>query len=312
LRVAFAGTPPFAATALAALDRAGHEVVLVLTQPDRPAGRGLKLASSAVAQWAEGRGLPLHKPRTLKAAEAEDAIRAVRPDVMVVAAYGLLLPAAVLRIPPHGCLNIHASLLPRWRGAAPIQRAILAGDAQTGISIMCMDAGLDTGPVLLQKPLAIGSRETAGTLTQALSVLGAEAIAEALGRLPQLEPRQQDAASATYAAKVAKAEARIDWSLPNEAVDRQVRAFNPVPGAETLFRGEILKVWEADPAAGIGAPGTVLEAENGRIRVACGVGSLILRTLQRAGGRRLDAAGYLRGTDLASGAVLGQKPLASA
>jgi methionyl-tRNA formyltransferase len=311
LRVAFAGTPPFAATALAALDRAGHEVALVLTQPDRPAGRGLKMTSSAVAQWAADRGLSLYKPQTLKAPEAGDAIRAARADVMVVAAYGLLLPEAVLRIPPHGCLNIHASLLPRWRGAAPVQRAILAGDAQTGISIMCMEAGLDTGPVLLRKPLSMGPRETAGTLTQALAELGAEAIVEALADLPRLQPEAQDASLATYAAKVAKAEARIDWGQPSEAVDRKIRAFNPVPGAETLFQGEILKVWEADPAPGNGPPGTVLEAENGRIRVACGAGSLFLRTLQRAGGRRLDAAGYLRGTALASGAVLGQKPLAS-
>jgi methionyl-tRNA formyltransferase len=270
------------------------------------------MASSAVAQWAAGRGLSLHKPPTLKSPEAVDVLRAAMPEVMVVAAYGLLLPETVLRIPSRGCLNIHASLLPRWRGAAPIQRALLAGDSQTGISIMCMEAGLDTGPVLLQKPLSVGPRETAGTLTQALAELGAEAIVQALERLPQLEPRPQDPALATYAGKVAKAEARIDWGQPSEAVDRQVRAFNPVPGAETLFQGEILKIWEAEPTPGNGTPGTVLEAENGRIRVACGAGSLILRTLQRAGGRRLDAAGYLRGTALASGAILGQKPLASA
>jgi methionyl-tRNA formyltransferase len=227
LRVAFAGTPPFAATALAALDRAGHEIVLVLTQPDRPAGRGLKVASSAVAQWAEGREVPLYKPQTLKSTEAAGEIRAARPDVMVVAAYGLLLPGTVLEIPPHGCLNIHASLLPRWRGAAPIQRALLAGDLETGISIMRMEAGLDTGPVLLTKSRAIGPGETAGTLTQALADLGAEAIVEALERLSRLEPKPQDPSFATYAAKVAKSEARIDWNAASETVDRQIRAFNP-------------------------------------------------------------------------------------
>ena len=312
MRVAFAGTPPFAAAALAALDRAGHELCLVLSQPDRPAGRGLKLSASAVARWAAEHDLPLFKPASLKAAESQEAIRAARPDVMVVAAYGLLLPADVLAIPPRGCLNIHASLLPRWRGAAPIQRAILAGDPVTGISIMQMEAGLDTGPVLLLKTAPIAARETAGALTERLTALGASAIVEALERLEELVPTPQDHGAATYAAKVGKADARIDWSLPGDAIDRQVRAFNPVPGAETLFQGEILKVWEALPTSGDGPPGTVLEARDGRIRVACGAGSLLLTSIQRAGGRRLDAAGYLRGTPLAAGAVLGQKPLASA
>ena len=312
MRIAFAGTPPFAAAALAALQGAGHDIALVLTQPDRPSGRGLKLTASAVAQFAAERGLPVQKPPSLKAAEAQELIRAAAPEVMVVAAYGLLLPPPVLEIPPRGCVNIHASLLPRWRGAAPIQRALLAGDAQSGISIMRMDAGLDTGPVLLQTPIAIGPCETAGSLTEALANLGARAIVEALSRLDRLTARPQDPAQATHAPKVTKDEARIDWRRPADLLDRQVRAFNPVPGAETTFRGKTLKVWEAEPGPGDGLPGTVLEAENGRLRVASGAGSLLLRVVQRAGGRRLPAADFLSGAALARGAVLGEKPLASA
>jgi len=272
----------------------------------------MKLTASAVAQFAAGHGLPIQKPQSLKAPEAQEAIRDAAAEVLVVAAYGLLLPPAVLAIPGKGCLNIHASLLPRWRGAAPIQRALLAGDTVTGISIMQMDAGLDTGPVLLEKPLSIGPRETTGSLTDALAALGAAAIVEGLSRLDELAPCPQDPAGVTYAPKITKGEARIDWSEAAEAIERQIRAFNPVPGAETMFRGEALKVWEAEPGPGSGPPGTVLEAANGRIRVACGIGSLFLRILQRAGGRRLEAADYLSGTPLALGAVLGQNPLASA
>ena len=312
MRIAFAGTPPFAATALAALQRAGHDIALVLTQPDRPSGRGLKLTASAVSQFAAEHALPVQKPPSLKSLEAQELIRAAAPEVMVVAAYGLLLPPPVLEIPAKGCVNIHASLLPRWRGAAPIQRALLAGDAQSGISIMRMDAGLDTGPVLLKVPIAIGPRETAGSLTEALAALGAQAIVEALSRLDRLTPQPQAAAQATHAPKVTKDEARIDWRRPADMVDRQIRAFNPVPGAETIFRGETLKVWEAEPESGNGPPGTVLEAENGRLRVASGAGSLLLKVVQRAGGRRLAAADFLPGAALSRGAVLGEKPLASA
>lgn len=311
MRVVFAGTPAFAATALAALDRAGHELPLVLTQPDRPAGRGLKLTPSAVGQWAAERGLAVGKPATLKDRQAVESIRAARPDVIVVAAYGLLLPADVLAIAPRGCINIHASLLPRWRGAAPIQRALLAGDAETGISIMRMDAGLDTGPVLLVRRHAIGPRETAGSLTDALAALGAEAIVDALGRIDSLPPCPQGAEVATYAPKVAKAEARIDWSQPATAIDRQVRAFDPAPGAETTFQGAILKVWKAEPVHGSGAPGEVLQGREGRFRVACGSGALDLGVVQRAGGRRLEAAEFLRGSPVPEGARLGQKTLAS-
>jgi methionyl-tRNA formyltransferase len=312
MRVAFAGTPSFAARALAALVEAGHEITLVLTQPDRAAGRGLRMRPSAVSEWAEGRGFAISKPGSLKEPGALEDIRGAAPQVMVVAAYGLILPAGVLEIPPLGCLNIHASLLPRWRGAAPIQRALLAGDGETGISIMRMDAGLDTGPVLLTRRLPIGERDTAGSLTEALSSLGAEAIVEALRRLPALVAQPQDGAHASYAAKLQKSEARIDWARSSAAIDRQVRAFNPVPGAETWFRGENLKVWEAELATGHAAPGTVLEADGGRLVVASGDGAVRLMKLQRPGGRRLAAADFLHGAALQRGSVLGDKPLASA
>ena len=312
MRVAFAGTPSFAARALAALVEAGHEITLVLTQPDRAAGRGLHMRPSAVSEWAEGRRLAISKPGSLKEPGALEAIRGAAPQVMVVAAYGLILPAGVLEIPPLGCLNIHASLLPRWRGAAPIQRALLAGDHETGISIMRMDAGLDTGPVLLTRRLAIAERDTAGSLTEALSSLGADAIVEALSRLPELVAQPQDGANATYAAKLQKSEALIDWARSSAAIDRQVRAFDPVPGAETRFQGEKLKVWESEPATGHGAPGTVLEAGGGRLVVASGDGAVRLMKLQRPGGRRLAAADFLRGAALQTGSLLGDKPLASA
>lgn len=295
MRVLFAGTPPFAAQALEAIARAGHDIPLVLTQPDRPAGRGLKLSPSAVAGVAGRLGFPISKLPNLKGADALEALRAVRADAMVVAAYGLLLPRAVLDIPPRGCLNIHASLLPRWRGAAPIHRALLAGDAATGISIMRMDEGLDTGPVLLERPLAIDSRDTTGTLTEKLARLGAECIVEALASLDSLAPRAQDASLATYAAKVTKSEARLDWSASNVELDRRVRAFNPSPGAEALLAGESVKVWEAEPAAGAALPGTILSATGDDLRVACGSGALRLTMLQRPGGRRMTAADFLRG-----------------
>ena len=311
MRVVFAGTPPFAVRALAALDEAGHEVALVLTRTDRPAGRGLKVAPSAVAQWAQQRGFEIFKPQSLKDAEAVTTIRDAKPEVMVVAAYGLILPPAVLCIPANGCLNIHASLLPRWRGAAPIQRALLAGDRDTGISIMRMDRGLDTGPVLLEKPMPVGDRETAGSLTETLAALGAEAIVEAIGRLSTLVACPQDEKAATEAPKIAKSEARIDWSCASVAIDRQIRAFNPVPIAETTFHGEPLKIWQAEPTEGAGPPGRVLEAPGGLV-VACGEGALRLLVVQRPGGKRLAVAEFLRGTPLPGGTVLGQKPLASA
>ncbi len=304
MRVVFAGTPPFAAAALAALSSAGHEIVLVLTQPDRPAGRGLKLTPSAVAQAALERGLRVEKPATLKTSEGADLVRAAGADVMVVAAYGLLLPATVLSIPARGCINIHASLLPRWRGAAPIQRALLAGDSTTGITIMQMEVGLDTGPMLLRKPIAIGARATTGSLTHALAMLGAATVVEALAALPQLTPEPQDEARATYAAKVTKAEARIDWRRPAAEIDRLVRAFDPAPGAEADLSGVALKIWGAEPIEGHGSPGQILGVAEAGVTVACGSGALRLTQLQRPGGRRLRAAEFLRGTVLEVGTVL--------
>lgn len=224
---------------------------------------------------------------------------------MVVAAYGLLLPAEVLRLPVRGCLNIHASLLPRWRGAAPIQRAILVGDAQTGITIMRMDEGLDTGPVLLQRAIDIAPRETAGSLTQRLSNLGAECIVAALASFDQLVARQQDGGLATYAAKVSKPEARIDWSHSAVEIDRRVRAFNPYPGAETRLADETIKIWEARPCPGSGTPGAILEAGSAGVVVAAGEGALRLEVVQRAGGKRLPAAAFLRGYRPLEGEFLG-------
>ncbi len=295
MRVVFAGTPAFAARSLEAIAAAGHEVALALTQPDRPAGRGMRLGSSAVAQSAERLGIPLLKPASLKQGDAAAQIRAVDPDVMVVAAYGLLLPESVLAIPRRGCLNIHASLLPRWRGAAPIQRALLAGDSLSGVSIMQMDAGLDTGAVLLETAHPIGARDTTGSLTEALSRLGAEAIVAALERLDSLVPRAQSSQDATYAPKIAKAEARIDWSRSNLALDRMVRAFDPAPGADAAFLAESLKIWEAEPIAGKGSVGEVVDSGAARLVIACGEGALNILRVQRPGGKRMPIGDFLRG-----------------
>ena len=303
MRVVFAGTPPFAAEALDAIAAAGHDIPLVLTQPDRPAGRGLKLTPSAVASAAERRGLALLKPATLRDPLALQRLRDAAPDVMVVAAYGLLLPQAALDVPARGCVNIHASLLPRWRGAAPVQRAILAGDAATGISIMQMDAGLDTGPVLSVVETPIGSEEDAGALTARLATLGAQCVVAALADLPRLVPRAQDDSGATYAAKISAAEAMLDWRLAAEQLARQVRAFNPVPGAFTRLRGDVVKVWQARALEGTGAPGTLVDAPPGRLLVGCGAGILELLVVQRAGARRAPAADFLRGAGLSRGAA---------
>ncbi len=304
MRLVFAGTPPFAAHALQALHAAGHEITLVLTQPDRPAGRGLKPRPSAVAELAASLGLPLAKPATLKSAEGRAPIEAAAPDVMVVAAYGLILPQSVLTIPPRGCLNIHASLLPRWRGAAPIQRAILAGDAETGVAIMAMEAGLDTGPVLLEHRVPILDTDTAGSLTEKLAGLGATAIVEALERLDRLAPRAQEAAGATYAAKIEKAEAPLDWDRDAADLHRQVRAFNPFPGRRDGLEGESLKVWEASRIEASGPPGTVIGLDEGRPVVACGRGALALTTIQRPGSRRMAAADFIRGHPMPPGTRL--------
>ena len=311
MRVAFAGTPPFAASALEALAAAGHEIVLVLTRPDSASGRGLNVSPSAVGQLAARHGLQVSKPRSLREAPSREPIVQAAPDVMVVAAYGLILPPEALSIPRLGCLNIHASLLPRWRGAAPIQRALLAGDARSGVAIMRMDEGLDTGPVLLEKAIDIAPRETGGSLTARLAELGAGAIVEALASLERLGATPQDEASATYAAKVGKAEALIDWGRPAVEIDRQVRAFDPAPGAHARWAGDTLKIWAAEPAGGRGDPGTVLEASQGRLVVATGEGALALTTVQKPGGKRLSAAEFLRGTRLFPGTKLETAPSAA-
>ncbi len=297
MKLIFAGTPEFAARALSALLAAGHEIALVLTQPDRAAGRGLKVNPSPVKRLADAHGIPIAQPVTLKDAAVQDTLRAVGADLMVVAAYGLLLPQAMLDIPRLGALNIHASLLPRWRGAAPIQRALLAGDRETGACIMQMDSGLDTGPVLLCEALPIRDEDTARTLHDRLAELGARLLVQALEGLARgaLSARPQPDAGATYAAKIDRAEARLDWSRPAVEVWRKVRAFNPHPGAASRLGEADVKIWRASPAAASGVPGEVLEAGARGIVVACGEGSLRIEELQRAGGRRLASGEFLRG-----------------
>jgi methionyl-tRNA formyltransferase len=288
---------------LAGLLGAGHEVELVLTQPDRPAGRGLRPAPSAVKRLAAERGIPVRQPTKLKDAPELREIRALRPDALVVAAYGLLLPPALLEAARFGALNIHASLLPRWRGAAPIQRALLAGDRETGISIMQMDAGLDTGPVLRREPLPINADEDAGTLHDKLAAAGArvivEALAEAATGRARAEPQPGD--GVTYAPKIDKRETRLDWSKPASELERAVRAFRPVPGAYAMLEGEAIKIWRAEVLAQDVEPGS-LRVEGEKLVVGCGKGALAILELQRAGGRRLGAADFLRGRTLARGA----------
>ena len=300
MRLVFAGTPEFAARALEALIAAGHDVRLVLTQPDRPAGRGMALQPSPVKRVALAAGLAVFQPPTLRDAGAQQVVAEVGADVMVVAAYGLILPQAVLDLPRFGCLNIHASLLPRWRGAAPIQRALLAGDAQTGVCIMQMEAGLDTGPVLLRGALPIGGEDTAASLHDRLAQLGAELIVEALGRLP-LPAEAQPADGVTYAHKIDKAEAAIDWSKSAAELDRHVRAFNPFPGAHAILGGQSVKLWRARPVAGNGEIGTILGVDRERIVIACGEGALAVSELQKAGGKRLAVKDFLAGHPLARG-----------
>lgn len=301
MRVAFAGTPEFAKVALDAILAAGFEVPLVLTQPDRPAGRGMQVHASPVKQVALARGIPLAQPERLRDPATHSALIAAAADVLVVAAYGLILPQAVLDIPRYGCLNIHASLLPRWRGAAPIQRAIEAGDAATGITVMRMEAGLDTGPMLLEESLAIAADDTAATLHDRLASLGGKLIVDALRRLPQLAPTPQPETGVTYANKIEKTEAAIDWRRPAVDIERQVRAFNPFPGAVATLRQTAVKIWMARPAAGAGTPGGVIESGPAGVLVACGKGALLLTELQKPGGKRLPARDFLQGFPIAAG-----------
>ncbi len=294
LRVGFAGTPEFARIALAAVLEAGFVVPLVVTQPDRPAGRGLKLQASPVKQLAQLHTLPLAQPRSLRldgkypadAQAASAALRAADLDVLVVAAYGLILPQWVLDTPRRGCLNIHGSLLPRWRGAAPIQRAIEAGDSQTGITIMQMDAGLDTGAMLLMQGTPITPDDTSATLHDRLAAMGGGLIVDALRRLDALLATPQPQAGANYAAKIDKAEAAIDWTLPAAVIERRLRAFDPFPGASSVIAGQPVKLWRGRVVAGHGTPGQRLPAADGRLVVACGDGALEVLELQQPGARR--------------------------
>lgn len=300
MKVIFAGTPEFAAQALQAIIQAGHEVPLVLTQPDRPAGRGMVLQPSPVKKLALEKAIEVFQPLSLKDAAAQQRIAAIGADVMVVAAYGLILPQLVLDMPRFGCLNIHASLLPRWRGAAPIQRALLAGDAQTGVCIMQMEAGLDTGPVLLRGAFPIDSADTSATLHDRLAGLGSSLIVETLGRLP-LPAEPQPADGVTYAQKIEKAEALIDWRKSAAELDRHIRAFNPFPGAQALIGGQTIKLWRASTVDAQGEFGRILAVDRSAIVVACGEGALAIGELQKAGGKRLPVQQFLAGNPLKAG-----------
>ena len=326
MRVIFAGTPEFARVALARLLAAGFTVPLVLTQPDRPAGRGMKLQASPVKQCALDHGIAVAQPRSLRldgkypedAAAAREALLAAQADVMVVAAYGLILPQWVLDMPAKGCLNIHASLLPRWRGAAPIHRAIEAGDAETGVTIMQMDAGLDTGDMLLVEKTPIAPTDTTAVLHDRLADLGGRMIVEALelAACGGLQPVPQPAEGVTYAHKIEKAESEIDWSLPAHVIGQRIRAFDPFPGASTALQGEAIKVWgyEIDSCQRLSSErcGHILASGPEGVTVACGEGgALRLTTLQRAGGKRLPVADFLRGFPLPVGQVLGASTVAA-
>lgn len=298
MKIIFAGTPQFAASALDAL-LGEHQVVAVLTQPDRPSGRGMQLTASPVKLLALQHGIPVLQPATLKTADVQNELVSLNADVMVVAAYGLILPKAVLQIPRYGCLNIHASLLPRWRGAAPIQRAILAGDSETGVTIMQMDEGLDTGAMLLKSACAITEEDTAQTLHDKLARLGAQAIVETLRQLEQnqLHPELQDAQLATYAAKLSKVEAQLDWSASAAQLERAVRGYFPFPVATTLMRDTTIKILRTSSHTGqpeAGVPGTVISIDKVRILIACGQGVLGLEVLQKPGGKALPVVQFIQ------------------
>ena len=331
MRIVFAGTPAFAQSALAALHEAGHEIALVLTQPDRPAGRGMKLQASAVKQYALTHGMPVCQPTSLRldgkypddALQAQQALASAQAELMVVVAYGLLLPAWTLQSMPLGCLNIHASLLPRWRGAAPIQRAIEAGDPETGVCIMQMDEGLDTGAVLLREALPIASDDTSTTLHDKLAALGARLVVQTLAELPGLKATSQPGEGVCYAAKILKDEALLDFALPALALSQRIRAFDPFPGAHTVLRGQVLKMWsaqvataatatpgtalqaQANAALATATPGTVLQAHGDQLLVATGQGVLRILQVQLPGGKRISAQDFLHSHPGLQGLVLG-------
>jgi len=307
MRIAFMGTPPFAARALEALIAAGHEIAAVYSQPPRPAGRGHKLVKSAVQTLAESHGIEVRTPERLKSPDEHAAFAALNLDLAVVAAYGLILPKAILDAPKLGCLNIHASLLPRWRGAAPIQRAILAGDAETGVTIMRMDVGLDTGPMLLKGAVPIGRWTTSASLTGELADLGAGLVVEAIARLEKGElpdiPQPED--GMTYAAKLDRADGIVDWTRSAAEIDRQIRALSPWPGTSFELNGERIKLLEATPTGAHGTPGTIVgTAEDGSPIAACGTGALKLTLLQRPGKAAQDGASFIRGFALPPGTSL--------
>ncbi|MDE2001987.1 MAG: methionyl-tRNA formyltransferase [Betaproteobacteria bacterium] len=327
MRVGFAGTPEFAVRALAALHGAGHRIPVVLTRPDRPSGRGLVLAASAVRRYADTQGFPVLQPRSLKDAASRAALLAIPVDVLVVAAYGLILPREVLGWPTHGCLNIHASLLPRWRGAAPIARAVEAGDAPTGVTIMQMDEGLDTGAVIEARALDIDARETTGTLQDRLADLGATTIVDVLAILAsngRLESRPQSDSGVTYAPKLGREDARVDWTMTPVAIERRIRAMSPAPGAAATWQADVFKLWRAevrgaggdadrDPTAGPGTavagPGTIVAVGAAGIDVVCGPagarGILRIVEVQPAGGRRMAAAAFAAGRRIVPGSRFG-------
>ncbi len=308
MKIIFAGTPVFAAASLKALIAANHEIVLVLTQPDRPSGRGMRATASVVKSVAQEYQLEVLQPLTLKSPEMVTTLKTYDADVMVVAAYGLILPETILSIPRHGCINIHASLLPRWRGAAPIQRAILAGDEETGITIMHMDSGLDTGAMLFKKGTLITADDTSQTLHDRLCDLGAQSIVSGLELIQQgaSDLTEQDNELSCYAPKIRKAEAKIDWRLPAQQVDRVVRAFNPAPGAFTNFSDRTLKIWQAKIAVGqAGQPGEVLSVGRDGVTVACGQEALVLEMMQKSGSKRLRTADFLSGFTIQAGDYFG-------
>ena len=307
MKVIFAGTPDFAAQALRAIAAAGFEILLVLTQPDRPKGRGMQLQASPVKQAALELGLTIAQPASLRHEEAQALLRAQNADVMVVAAYGLILPQAVLDTPAHGCLNIHASLLPRWRGAAPIQRAIEAGDAETGVCIMQMDAGLDTGAVVSTHRYPIKNTDTANEVHNALMQLGAQAIVADLQQLQQtgrLNATPQPQTGITYAQKLTKEEAKIDWHQPAPVIEHKIRAFNPVPGAWVEYQDRPLKIWQAEAVEQSGRAGEVLAISSDGLIVACGEGALNITELQPAGSKRMPVAAFAAGRHIEKGTPL--------